>query len=327
MLLRCRTRGARERRPCAVAPSRRAVVLGGGCAHALRCARRASAGCRSGAAASRRARRRCHAAAWVRPPRHCSRVVCGRARVVRVRSRLGGARDCGPDRLWRRASRAGSCVSCRAVGDVRGGARFPFQRSAHTLRTLIWWRRVLRRRCSAPTTPLAGVLPARAAPCAVAALPAGGGTLGRRPCGQPPDCHQGSQRGRFCLMPRPFPCAGARVLVAQFSVCNAVPAPVRATGPPVAPMPRPAGRCAGPAARAIGTPGGGLPCHRRAYGCARAASVVGLAAAGPLRLNPAAASPLRPRKQVERRSSAHRLGRIVWSVAAGLAGPARAPSA
>ena len=110
------------------------AVLGGGSATRprLRCARRAVAGQCSGAASSRRARRRCHAAARGRPPRRCSRCVCVRARAVRGRPRLLGARGRGPDRRWRRASRAGSCVSCRAVGDVRSGARFSFQlTSAH----------------------------------------------------------------------------------------------------------------------------------------------------------------------------------------------------
>lgn len=95
----------------------------------------------------------------------------------------------------------------------------------------------------------------------------------------------------------------SRVLVARFPACNAVPAPVRATGPPVAPMSRPAGRCAGPAARAIVTPGGGSPCHRPACGCAGSMIVRGAGSSGAAALEPRRRQPATP---PENRRSADR---------------------
>jgi hypothetical protein len=99
----------------------------------------------------------------------------------------------------------------------------------------------------------------------------GGGPAGSRPIAS-----KTASAGGFRSIPRPSPCAGPRVLIARFPVCNAVPAPVRATGPLVAPMSRPAGRCAGPAARSIVTPSGGLRCHGGPAAAWMRAVVVGM---------------------------------------------------
>ena len=187
------------------------------------------------------------------------------ARAVRVRSRLLGAWHRGPDRRWRRASRAGSCVNCRSVGDVRGGARFRLRfTGAH-----------------APNAHKVAGRPAPPLQCphhAPRRRPAGSGRPQRRRFALGGGRHVGAaalraaarlpprQRRRVVLQAIAGPHATQRRvgrlgwLSASFGLQRRL-APVRATGPLVAPMPRPAGRCAGPAARVIVTPSGGLPCH------------------------------------------------------------------
>ncbi len=150
---------------------------------------------------------------------------------------------------------------------ARSGARLPLRASAHTLRYAHKVAALLRRRFSAPTTPLAGVLPARAAPSGLAALRPGGGTLWRRPCGQPPQ----RQRRRTGCQAIPAAFASGRCVdraggvIARLSACNAVPGPVRATGPLVAPVVL-GSACARPSRPAAGSPVIGRPGAR---GCGR----------------------------------------------------------
>lgn len=232
----------------------------------LRCARRAVAGLPSGSASSRLARRRCHAAAWA-PAAPMLAGACAGEHTPSACVRACSALACGPDRLRLRAVPRGLVRGLPGGGRRAGGARFLLRASAHMLRASHKVAALLRRRFSAPTTPLAGVLPARAAPSGLAALRPGGGTLWRRPCGQPPPRQR--RRTACQAIPAAFAsgwCVG-RVggVIALLSACNAVPGPVRATGPLVAPVVL-GSACARPSRPAAGCSVIGRPGAR---GCGR----------------------------------------------------------